>query len=234
MTGKRVNNGLGLTSNWPYKSDNWNAEMDANLQRLSAMAGRVTVESRLTNVADMDKTKIYIVPSNAGSNPNAIAMWNNDPTPADQAWIYITPQPGWTAFVVNEAIPLDFLYGAWAPSQFTYADAYMKNGYDQRWLTDLTVNAAFTQNAGRQITRYRRAMTYIDLDFDLATSAAVADGVVMFTLPATYRPPKDIAMPVLANFVGAARIVIGADGTVKTYGFTNAAGYSFHQRFSLL
>lgn len=233
MTGKRVNNGLGLTSNWPYKSDNWNAEMDANLQRLSAMAGRVTVESRLTNVADMDKTKIYIVPSNAGSNPNAIAMWNNDPMPADQAWIYITPQPGWTAFVVNEAIPLDFLYGAWAPSQFTYADAYMKNGYDQRWLTDLVFAAAFKQTPNNQPNRYRRAMTFIDLDLELTTTAAVADGTLITTLPATYRPPNNIWLPVASPF-GGSRLIIGPDGKLNAYGFSAAGAYGLHAHFSLL
>ena len=233
MSGKRVNNGLGLTSHWAYLSDHWDTEMNANLARISAITGRVTVESRTTNVADMDKTKLYIVPANAGANPNLIAMWNNDPVTADQAWIYITPLPGWTAFIVNEAIPLDYLYGAWAPSQFTFSKSYMEVGYAQRWQTDLVLTAGFTQTAARQILRYRQEMTFIDLDFELTTTASQADGTTIVTLPAGYRPPLAIVLPVPGP-VANARVLIGTDGTVKAQGFTTAGAYSFHGSFSLL
>lgn len=233
MSGKRKIPGLGLTAFWPFLSSGWNTEMDTNLVLLSAITGRLTAESRTTNVADMDKTKVYIVPANAGANPNKIAVWNNDPQVADQAWIYIDPLPGWTAFIVNEAVPLDFLYGAWAPSQFTFSKSYMESGYDQRWMTDLTLAAGFTQIAGRQVLRYRRAMTFVDLDFELTTTAVQADGTAVLTLPAGYRPPLDILLPVTGS-VANARVLIGADGTVRCYGFNAAGSFSFHGRFSLL
>lgn len=233
MSGKRKIPGLGLTGFWPYMADHWDAEMNANLVLLSAITGRLTAESRTTNVADMDKTKVYIVPSNAGSNPNMIAVWNNDPTPEDQAWIYITPLPGWTAFIVNEAVPLDFLYGAWAPSQFTFSKSYMEVGYDQRWLTDLTVAAAFVQTAAMQANRYRKAMTFVDLDLEVTTSAATTAGTTITTLPAGYRPPAAIYIPV-ASAVAGSRVLIGTDGTVKAYNFTAAGAYSLHAHFSLL
>ena len=235
MAGKRKIPGLGLTAFWPYLSSGWNTEMDANLVLLSAITGRLTAESRTTNVADMDKTKVYIVPSNAGSNPNKIAVWNNDPVVADQAWIYIDPLPGWTAFIVNEAVPLDFLYGAWAPSQFTFSKSYMENGYDQRWLTDLTLASGWTQIAGRQALRYRRAMTFVDLDMELTAATMMADGSTIFTLPAGYRPPAAVMFGLVGTVMGA-RILIGVDGTVKCYGMAAVTGaqVSFHGRFSLL
>lgn len=233
MSGKRIIPGLGLTGFWPYMTDHWDTEMNANLVLLSAITGRLTAQSRTTAVADMDKTLVYIVPSNAASNPNAIAVWNNDPTPADQAWIYITPLAGWTAFIVNEAVPLDFLYGAWAPSQFTFSKDYMTVGYDQRWLTDLTVAAAFAQTAGMQVNRYRKAMTFVDLDLEVTTTAAAAAGTTITTLPAGYRPPGAIYLPVTSAVAGS-RVLIGTDGTVKAYGFTAAGAYSLHVSFSTL
>jgi len=229
---KRVLPGIGLTAFWPYGSDNWNNDMDTNLLLLTALAN-CAVASRVTVVdGTADKTKIYLVPSIAASHANTIAIYNNDvSTPANSTWVYITPKEGWRAFVIDEAAPLDFLYGAWAPSQFTFSKAYMTQGYNQRWQTDLTVNAAFTQIAGAQTTRYRLAMTLVNLQFELSSAAAVADNSTIVTLPADYRPALPIRLPVASSVPGA-RVLIGTDGTVKTLGFTAAGQYSLSTDFS--
>lgn len=231
MSGKRILNGLGLTAFWPFRTKNWNTEMDQNLLKLSAMTGQVTVESRTTGIEGWDKTKIYIVPSNAAENANKIAVFNNDPQVADQAWVYITAQPGWVAFIVNEAQEMTFLYGAWAPSQFTFSKAYMETGYDQRWLTDLTLGTGFTQASGYQACRYRKAMTFIDLDLFVSITAAASNGALITTLPAGYRPPGQLILPVGAG-VTAARVIIGTDGTVRAYNFSAAGTYGLQAHMS--
>lgn len=128
MSGKRVLPGLGLTSNWPYKSDNWDGEMNTNLQRLSAMTGCVAVQSRVVGVGNWDKTKIYLVPFNAAANANAIAMWNNDPVVADQAWIYITPKEGWSAYVVDELNRVEYVGTGWGVTRLAKSTV---NGIDK-------------------------------------------------------------------------------------------------------
>ena len=233
MAGKRTLPGLGLTAFWAYMADNWNVEMDANLVKLSAMTGQLAAQSRTVGIGSWDKTKIYIVPASAADNPNKIAIWNNDPVEADQKWLYITPQEGWGAFVVDEAQQMQFLYSAWAPPQFTFSKAYMESGYDQRWLTDLTLASGFAQTANYQSNRYRRAMTFVDLDLEVTTTAAITNGTSICTLPAGYRPPANIVLPVASSIVGT-RVIIGTDGTVKAYSFTAAGMFSLHAHFSLL
>ena len=231
---KRVLPGLGLTAFWPYGADNWNTDMDTNLVLLAALAN-CAVQSRVTAIASADITKVYIVPSAAGSNPNKIAIYNNDvATPANSGWIYITPKDGWRAFIIDEGAPLEWLYGAWAPSQFTFSKAYMISGYDQRWRTDLTVNAAFTQVVNRQVTRYRAAMTLGWLDFELSTTGAVADGTLMFTLPADCRPPLAVMLQATAGPPYVPRILVSANGEVRCYGVTATMNLSYHGNWSLI
>lgn len=229
---KRVLPGLGLTAFWPYGSDNWNTDMDANLVLLAALAN-CAVASRVTLIASADQSKVYLVPSNAATNANKIAIYNNDvEVPANSGWIYITPKEGWRVFVIDEAAPLDFLYGAWAPNQFTFSKPYMVSGYDQRWRTDITVAAAFTQTAGRQTTRYRAAMTFCNLDLELTTAAAVTDGTTITTLPSDCRPPAAIMIAAASPL--PIRVVVGTDGTVKIYGASAATNFALHTNFSLL
>lgn len=229
---KRQLPGLGLTAFWPYGADNWNTDMDTNLLLLSALAN-CAVASRITAMAGADKTKLYIVPSNAADHPNTIAIYNNDvATPANSTWVYITPKEGWRAFIIDEGAPLDFVYGAWAPSQFTFSKAYMEVGYDQRWMTDLTLTAGFTLLNGRQNLRYRKAMTFVDLDLEVTTTAAVADGTTITTLPAGFRPPK--TFQILSASPINIRVIIGDDGTVKAYGANAATTIAIHISFSLI
>lgn len=128
MSGKRTLPGLGLTSNWPYNSDNWNTEMDANLIRLSAMTGHASVQSRVVGVGGWDKTKIYLVPFNAAANANCIAIWNNDPVVGDQAWYYIQPKEGWSVFVVDELSRVEFISNGWGVSQRSMNPNMLING----------------------------------------------------------------------------------------------------------
>lgn len=93
MAGERTLPGLGLTGFWTAGSDGWNSGMDANLRLLSAL-GQLSVISRTTTLPGSPANgSIYIVPSGAGSNPNAVAIRDNG------AWVYVTPLEGFRAWV---------------------------------------------------------------------------------------------------------------------------------------
>ena len=89
---KRQLPGLGLTAYWPYGSDNWNLEMDTNLRLLSAVA-QINVASRTVAIADMDNTKMYIVPDGSPTNAKSVAIYD------DGVWVYLVPKAGWLASI---------------------------------------------------------------------------------------------------------------------------------------
>lgn len=93
MAGERTLPGIGLTGFWTAKTAGWKVGMDDNMLRLSALV-QTSVLSRTTALpASPADGAIYIVPSNAAQNANAIAVRDN------AAWSYFTPMPGTRAFV---------------------------------------------------------------------------------------------------------------------------------------
>ncbi|WP_164738212.1 DUF2793 domain-containing protein [Frigidibacter oleivorans] len=56
--------------------------------------------------------QMLIVPAAAGTNPNALALWDQSPAGA-AAWVYLTPQEGWQIWIADEARHVRFTAGAW-------------------------------------------------------------------------------------------------------------------------
>lgn len=105
MAGERSLPGLGLKGFWTPGTNGWSGPngMDGNLRTLSAVA-QLTVLSRTTalpnNPAD---GALYIVPH----PDNRVALRDNG------AWVYLTPNEGWQAWVSSENKTYVFDGTAW-------------------------------------------------------------------------------------------------------------------------
>lgn len=98
MAGERALPGLGLLGFWDLGSNAWKTGMDTNLRRLSALV-QLSVVSRTTPLPGSPPAlSVYIVPSGAGSNANAVAFRDNG------EWVYLTPVKGLRAMVRDEDI----------------------------------------------------------------------------------------------------------------------------------
>lgn len=99
--------GLGLSGFWDLGEDLWKDANDVNLRTLSALTQPVVLSRTTALPGSPSDGDIYIVPSDAGSNANEIAIRD------DGAWVYLVPAEGWTAYVVDDGENVQFDGGAW-------------------------------------------------------------------------------------------------------------------------
>jgi hypothetical protein len=109
---ERIMPGLGLRAFYDPGQRNWGTSLSEDLRRLSAL-----VQPRATSrTAPLPATgapgQIAIVPSTAGANPNALALWDQSSAGAP-AWVYLAPEAGWQVWVEDEARHVRFVAGAW-------------------------------------------------------------------------------------------------------------------------
>lgn len=114
---KRTLPGLGLTGFWDLGSDNWKDENDSNLRTLSALVQARAISRTTALPASPANGDIYIVPPDAASNANEIAIRD------DGAWVYIPPAEGFTAYVADANENVQFDGTAWAPLEAGIEDA---------------------------------------------------------------------------------------------------------------
>jgi len=145
MAGERTLPGIGLKGFFTPGTSGWDGAvaMDGNLRLASALI-QLSALSRVTALPGSPTDgQIYIVPSGAGSNPNAIAIRDNG------AWVYVTPATGWRAWVVDEAAEYVWLGSAWARASAP---------------VDLATAVMGTPSASEVLLRYvfTRAVTFPD------------------------------------------------------------------------
>lgn len=121
MTNPRQTPGLSLTAFWNLGAAGWKTGMDTNIRSLSALV-HLSPLSRTTALPGTPTDgMIYIVPSNAGANPNEIALRDNG------AWIYLVPTTGARAYVRDTGIFAVWNGTAWVaethPAAITFAFA---------------------------------------------------------------------------------------------------------------
>jgi hypothetical protein len=109
---ERIMPGLGLRAFYDPGQRNWGTSLSEDLRRLSAL-----VQPRATSrTAPLPATgapgQIAIVPSTAGANANALALWDRNSTGAP-AWVYLAPEAVWQVWVEDEARHVRFVAGAW-------------------------------------------------------------------------------------------------------------------------
>jgi hypothetical protein len=97
MAGERVLPGLGLRGFYTIGSDGWETTVSEDLLKISVTA-QITVISRTTvlpgSPTDGD---MYIVIVGAALNEEELAVRENG------AWVYYVADPGWTAWVIDDA-----------------------------------------------------------------------------------------------------------------------------------
>ena len=102
--------GLGLSGFWALGEDGWNTGADQNWLKISVLV-QLSVISRITALPGSPSNgDIYIVPADAISEPNKVAVRDNG------AWVYMTPQEGWRGWVRDTDELVVFDGAAWVVS----------------------------------------------------------------------------------------------------------------------
>lgn len=105
---ERILPGIGLTGFWDQGAP-WKVGGDQNWL-LSSVLTQLSVESATTSLpASPLNGVIYIVPV-GDANANQVAARDNG------AWAYFPPQEGWTAYVRDTQVLMNFDGAAWVPS----------------------------------------------------------------------------------------------------------------------
>jgi hypothetical protein len=105
---ERILPGIGLTGYWDQGAA-WKVGGDQNWLKSSVLT-QLAVESATTSLpASPLNGVIYIVPV-GDANANQIAARDNG------AWVYMPPQEGWTAYVRDTGVLMNFNGAAWVPS----------------------------------------------------------------------------------------------------------------------
>jgi hypothetical protein len=117
---ERILPGIGLTGYWDQGAP-WKVGGDQNWLKSSVLT-QLAVESATTSLpASPLNGVIYIVPV-GDANANQVAARDNG------AWVYMPPQEGWTAYVRDTGVLMNFDGAAWVPSTAPLASA---TGSDQ-------------------------------------------------------------------------------------------------------
>lgn len=102
--------GMSLTGFWdlgdPYKTEN-----DDNLRKLSALVNLQALSRSATPPGSPAPGAIYLVPDTDPTNPNQVAVW--DGPAGSEAYVYLTPRVGLSAFVLDEGVRYFFNGVAW-------------------------------------------------------------------------------------------------------------------------
>lgn len=105
MAGERALPGLGLKAFHTPGSNGWDADYDVNIRTLSAVV-HLKVLDRISAVPGSPTNgDIYLI--TGVTHQNDIAVRDNG------AWVYLTPQEGWLAWVADEDTRYIFTGTAW-------------------------------------------------------------------------------------------------------------------------
>jgi hypothetical protein len=108
---ERILPGLGLRAFYEPGQRDWGDQVSVDLRLVSALV-QARALSRSTPLPGTGGSgDIYIVPADAGSEANAIALW--DGAPGAEAWVYLTPEPGWELWILDEELRVRFTGSAW-------------------------------------------------------------------------------------------------------------------------
>ena len=108
---ERIMPGLGLRAFYDPGQRDWGTSVSEDLRRLSVLV-QARALSRLAPLpASGSAGDIYIVPEGASANADALALWDGEP--GAEAWVHLTPQPGWQVWVADEARHVRFDGAAW-------------------------------------------------------------------------------------------------------------------------
>jgi hypothetical protein len=108
---ERILPGLGLRAFYDPGQRDWGTSVSEDLRTLSVLV-QARALSRATPLPVTGTAgDVYIVPPDAPANANALALW--DGAPGSEAWVFLTPQPGWAVWIEDEARAVRFDGLAW-------------------------------------------------------------------------------------------------------------------------
>ena len=103
MASKTEPNG-GIFFGWDLGESGYNVQMDANLKKIGRLLHTSVKNRTVTDPSTLTPANgdMHIVAAGAtgawAGKDNDIAVWDEDYT----AWVFITPEIGWTAYIVAE------------------------------------------------------------------------------------------------------------------------------------
>lgn len=191
---ERIMPGLGLRAFYDPGQRDWGTSVSEDLRRLSAL-----VQARATSrTAALPATgaagQIAIVPSTAGANANALALW--DELAGVPSWVYLAPQEGWVIWIADEMRYLRFIAGTWTP--------VLRPGI-------VTI---------RTLTASSHTLEAVDLGSILETTGSSA---VTVTIPAEAEIPFEIGTLINVTQVGAGIATVAAAPGVSLNGVTEGS-----------
>lgn len=102
---------------------------------------------------------------------------------------------------------------------------------------NVPLNNSWVVNSPRRAV-YRSFLDMVQLELQIASGTAT-DGTVIATLPAGFRPPNVLGVPVagapntaLSTTVAVPRVLINPDGTIQCYNCTSAGSIAFSTTFA--
>ncbi|MFN3953331.1 MAG: DUF2793 domain-containing protein [Pararhodobacter sp.] len=108
---ERIMPGLGLRAFYDPGQRDWGTSVSEDLRALSVLV-QARALSRSTPLPVTGSVgQILIVPAVAGTNANAVALW--DEAGGIPAWVYLAPQEGWQIWINDEARHVRFTGVSW-------------------------------------------------------------------------------------------------------------------------
>ena len=150
MAGERTLPGLGLTGFWTPGTNGWDTGNDVNLRTLSALVQLAVISAMTALPGSPTDGDIYIVPTGE-PNGDDVAIRDNG------AWVYLTPNDGWQAYVADTDACVYWDGAAWA--------AVASGGGDTEIAINPQTGTTYTfvldrhQEAGHRRQRRRRRPT---------------------------------------------------------------------------
>ncbi|WP_210880077.1 DUF2793 domain-containing protein [Roseovarius autotrophicus] len=108
---ERIMPGLGLRAFYAPGQRNWGTSVSEDLRTLSVLVQARALSCSAALPGSGSTGDVYIVPADALTNANALALW--DGAPGEEDWVYLTPQEGWEVWLADEARHVRFTAGAW-------------------------------------------------------------------------------------------------------------------------
>lgn len=183
--------GIGLTGFWDQGAP-WKIGGDQNWL-LSSVLTQLTVESATTSLpASPLNGVIYIVPV-GDPNANQVAARDNG------AWAYFAPQEGWTAYVRDAGILMNFDGTDWAPSTKHLSDALAASGGAGQVGYGATTVAAALTSADEALHRSGGVNTP-NSTFNLNINSMAADAAASSVGGGTLQQPNKVGWQVARSY----------------------------------
>ena len=108
---ERIMPGLGLRAFYAPGQRDWGSSVSEDLRTLSVLVQARARSRSATLPVTGEAGDVFIVPADAASQADTLALWDGEPGAED--WVYLTPQPGWQVWISDEGRHLRFAGGAW-------------------------------------------------------------------------------------------------------------------------